>query len=220
MTGMWVRRDPVTQQIREERTDEEMSALLRKSNPASPEYVPTEATRVFLIDRHTAGVEVAGSDEPHTPFRWEFDLYEGWYDSGHSVPTPSIVAAAAWMGCSMVDYLCSSGAVTAQARRMVAAERAVALRTAEALLAALRELHATDLDDVPPFTRQWHADRCGTVEQVLLDVVTRLSDGDAGRAKELLAAAFDSGATITETLPRHHQAWYHADHVRRARNTT
>lgn len=222
MPGKWIKRDPESGQIWQELDENEMAALIRRNNPDSPEYVkhvPEGATRVFLIDRHTVGVELVGTGPEDVPFRWEFDLYEGWYEGGHTVPSPSIVAGAKWLGMSLLDYLCAPGSATATAQRMVTAERSHALRVAEPLLVALRELNAVDADGCPKLTQRWYQDRFTPVREILLSVLARLTDGSVERADELLGAAFLDSRSVSDALPYLEERWHVVDHVQRGAQT-
>jgi len=218
MPGMWTRRDPVTGQIWQQLTRDEMSALLRKSNPRSPEYVqhlPDGATRMTMIDKHAIGVELVGAGLEESIFRWEFDLYEDWWESDHSAPAPSIVAGAKWMGCSLVDYLCAPGSAVAYAQQMIAAERATALDAAEPMLSALRAMNIAGRG-LTCFLTEKYATRHGVLHTLLLDVLGDLCGNNAECAAELLDVMIDDDHSIAYMLGHWEKHWHNEDHPHRA----
>lgn len=230
MPGKWIRKDPDNGQVWNEYTEDEMSAAIRRGNPDSPDYMPhpTGASRLFRIDDLTVGVEIIGQGVDSVPFRFEFDLYEGW-EPGRKAPAARVVAAATRAGMSLGDFLAASGATTAFYYRAIEADRAAHVRSADALLHALRAI--ADVTD-PGITRDaklfYREDNTkspvegvtpsafGLTKRALLAVLGKLAGGRMDRAASVYHECQERGRTVAHLIAAFEQRWYEEDHAHRA----
>lgn len=219
MPGMWIKRDPETREILEELDKREMSELIRSHNPDSPDYlafVPDGGLRFHRSDNHTVDVREVGSDEPRLPFRWEFDLYDGWAEQGRTEPPPVVLADAAWWeGASILDFIAAPGSVTAAARRAVEVERRQVFEVAEPLVSALRAMNRNP-HDVYPGVYRWYTERAATVNGLAVEVLARLTRGDERRARALLDQAYASN--LADALAALREQWNTEDYAARFGN--
>lgn len=230
MPGKWIRKDPDSGQVWSEYTEVEMSAAIRRGNPNSPDYMPhpTGASRLFRIDDMTVGVEIMGQGVDAVPFRFEFDLYEGW-EPGRKAPSARLVKAATRAGMSLLDFIAASGSTTEFYYRAVEADHAAHVRSADALLHALRTITDVSAPGITRDTKQFYQDdntrspvvgvtpsAFGLTKGALLAVLGKLANGRMDRAAAVYHECQERGRTVAHVIPAFEQRWYEEDHLQRA----